>query len=184
MNEHVQSFNGFTLIELIITLAVASILLAMAVPSFQETVKSNRMAANVNEFIGALNLARSEAIKRGAPVSVCWSGDGANCGAGGANWTNGWIVFFDSDGDGVVDNANQDTVLRVYPELGNNLTLDGNNTFTNRITYRSKGFAPNGTLVMCDDRGYGDDARAIVIARTGRAQSMKATDASSDACAI
>lgn len=181
--------RGFTLIELVVTIAVAAILLGVAVPSFQEIIKNNRMAANVNEFISALNLARSEAIKRGVSVTVCWSGDGAACGAGGTNWMNGWIVFAENAGN--IGTANlgtgaclltEDCLLRVYPALSAGYTFDGNNPVTNRITYNSRGMSAAGTLVMCDDRAFGAKARAVVIARTGRAQAMTATASSVQAC--
>lgn len=175
---------GFTIVELIVAMAVAAILLGLAVPSFQETIRNNRMAANVNEFVGALNLARSEAIKRGMPVTVCKDGGGgAACNPPpAAQWEQGWIVFSDRTGNGAVDAADSDTVLRVYPALRINYTFRGNNPVINRVTYNTRGFAVAGTLVMCDDRGFGANARAIVIARTGRAQSIQAPASTLTTC--
>lgn len=164
---------GFTLVELIVAIAVAAILLATAVPSFQDTIKNNRMAANVNEFVGALNLARSEAIKRGVPVTVCKDGGGGSACTPAAEWQQGWILFSDRNGDGDVDAIDNDTVLRIYPALGASYTFRSDDALVNRVTYNTKGFAPNGGLVMCDDRGYGANARAIVLARTGRARTDK-----------
>lgn len=179
---------GFTLIELIVTIAVAAILLGVAVPSFQETIKNNRMAANVNEFIAALNLARSEAIKRGVPVTVC-KGNAAACN-NAARWDDGWIVFADGAGAAGTVNAGtgaclptEDCILRVYPALDATYSFGGSSpAMVNRVTYDPKGFSAAGHLVMCDDRGFGENGRAIVIARTGRAQTMKATQSTATAC--
>jgi type IV fimbrial biogenesis protein FimT len=190
MSRDVRLSDGFTLVELMIAVVVAAILLTTALPSFQETIKDNRMAANVNEFMAALNLARSEAIKRGTFATVC-EGTAAGCSNTG-NWEGGWIVFSDVDGDGVVepgtDNClpTEDCILRMYPALTAGYTLRGNNNVNNRVRYNAKGMSAgfNGTLVMCDDRGIGEDARAIVIARTGRARSMKATDTDEESCTI
>ena len=94
--------RGFTLIELIITVAIVAILLAIGVPSFQEMMRNNRVAAHTNDRLSSLNLARSEAIKRGVRVSLCKSSDGLSCATTG-DWTQGWIVFVDTDNDATVD---------------------------------------------------------------------------------
>ena len=122
--------RGFTLIELIITVAIVVILLTVGVPSFQEMMRSNRAATHANEFLTALNFARSEAVKRGRNVSLCPSTDQATC-TGGTNWAAGWIVFFvNDDGD--------DEVLRVWE------ALSGNPTFTGPPTL---GYQPTGERV-------------------------------------
>lgn len=79
--------RGFTLIELIITVTVGAILIMLAVPSMGQMIANNRLAGGANEILGAINYARSEAIKRGASVSVC-EGDG------------GWASYTVADGDG------------------------------------------------------------------------------------
>lgn len=84
---------GFTLVELMITLSVAGVLLAIAVPSFNQMVVANRLVTQANEIVAALSLARSEAIKRNASVTLCrvQDTDGTACVAGRGNWQN-WIV--------------------------------------------------------------------------------------------
>ncbi|MGI8739797.1 MAG: GspH/FimT family pseudopilin [Gammaproteobacteria bacterium] len=178
MNGNKRFLLGFTLVELVVTIAISAILLTTAIPSFQALIQTNRMAANVNEFIGALNLARSEAIKRGVDVTVC-KGTAASCNPD-ADWENGWIVFSDLNGN-ITINAG-DEVLRVYPALDAGYTFYGNNNVTNRVTYNPKGMCAMGTLVMCDARGF-DEARAVVIARTGRAQTIAATVSTQTTCA-
>lgn len=101
-----QSFSkaqrGFTLIELMLTISVLAVLLGLAVPSFLDTVRNNRTISQNNEFIGALNYARSEALKRSDAVSICASDDQETC-SGDTDWTTGWIVFADLDGNGDMD---------------------------------------------------------------------------------
>lgn len=104
--------RGFTLLELMFTLTVAAILLGIGVPSFIDFVRSNRATANINELSTAFAIARSEAIRRGANVTVHRSSDGENF---GLDWADGWIVF--------VDNAASDTA--VPPVLGQVLQVWG-----------------------------------------------------------
>ncbi|ADE17005.1 putative type-4 fimbrial pilin related signal peptide protein (plasmid) [Nitrosococcus halophilus Nc 4] len=110
-----RRIHGFTLVELIITLAIAAILVTMAVPSFTNTIRNNRLVTDTNNLITAFNLARSEAIKRGVSSAICSGSESAGC---GGNWNSGWIVFVDSDED-CAYTAGTDTLLRVYEGLEN-----------------------------------------------------------------
>lgn len=89
--------HGFTLLELMITLVIMAIMLSWAVPGFQELVRQNRLTTATNELVTALNLARSEAIKRGRTVTVTPSG-----GDWGAGWTT---TTTDLDGNAVTVNT-------------------------------------------------------------------------------
>jgi len=91
---HRQS-RGFTLIELMIVLAILGVILAIALPSFSEISLNTRLKAYANELVSSVYLARSEAIKRNAPMTLCVSTDGANCASG--NWEQGWIVLDPND---------------------------------------------------------------------------------------
>jgi type IV fimbrial biogenesis protein FimT len=111
--------RGFTLIELMVALAVMAIVLGFAVPGFQSMVNGNRLAAASNELVAGVQTARMEAIRRGARVAICASAN-ANAGAGATCATSGidgWVVFVDADRSGAFNAG--DTLLR-------NSTVDGN----------------------------------------------------------
>ena len=96
---HTRKNHGFTLTELIVTITIVGILAAIAVPSMNRFLESNHLVALTNDLIADINLARSEAIKRGTQVGLC-AASGSNCGAT-TNWgSSGWRVFQDADNTG------------------------------------------------------------------------------------
>lgn len=100
--------GGFTLVELMVTIAVLAILLMIGVPSFSGVIASNRLSTGANELVASLQLARMESMRRNTRVIVCRSADQATCSTG-TTWT-GWITFVDVDRNGVPAAAE---VLRV-----------------------------------------------------------------------
>jgi type IV fimbrial biogenesis protein FimT len=120
--------KGFTLIELVITMTVVGILAAIAVPSYQGFINSNRLTAATNEFMGDISFARVESMKRQAgntgkgQVVVCVSTNGTSCAASPATWTSGWISFWDQDGDNSFNTANGDVLLKIHDSLSSNMT--------------------------------------------------------------
>lgn len=156
--------RGFTLIELMVTLAVLAILLTVALPNFQIFVMNGRMASQTNDLITALNLARSEAVKRAANVTVCASSDGASC---TGSWAAGWIV---RDAAG--------TPIRVQRALGSGSTLTGGTDVASAITFTASGrttipttaTVATTTLTLCPPSPAAVQGRAIQIERTGRSR--------------
>ncbi|MGD8572281.1 MAG: GspH/FimT family pseudopilin [Gammaproteobacteria bacterium] len=177
---------GFTLIELLVVLAIATIITTTAIPSFRSFIQNNRMSTSVHKFVASLNLARSEAVKRGNRVTMCKSADQSTCAANGG-WEQGWIVFVDDNENGQRETASEE-LIRVEPGLGGSASLAGQTAVEDYISYAGTGFAqPIGggtldtsqsTLVLCDSRNFGDHSRAIVISTTGSVRSTSATDAS------
>jgi type IV fimbrial biogenesis protein FimT len=177
------SAPGFTLIELVVTVAVAAILLTLGLPSFSDMIRDNRLAGHSNRFLSALNIARSEAIKRGQQVTVCKANtEVPEPYCGGPGWESGWMVFVDKNEDGVVDD-NQD-IVRVFEALPTGFTLrlpNSNHNIDRWIAYKSTGAArgngglATGTFSLCQ----GSDAihaRSIIINSIGRARIEKGTD--------
>lgn len=172
MKKALNNQRGFTLIELMITIAIAAILLTIGVPSFTETIKNNRLATTANAFVTAASLARSEAVKRGSRVTVCKSNDGATC-TNANNWDQGWIVFTDENNNAAYNNATE-TLLRVADGLGNGQTLTGNANVANYLSYVASGQSQlttgafqAGTVSLCDDR-TGNFGRDLVMSASGR----------------
>lgn len=116
--------RGFTLIELMITLVLAAIILTLAVPGFQDIIRNNRAATQANELVTALGLARSEAVKRGARVSLCPSTDQASCIAG-PDWSSGWIVFVDGAANDLAAPVVLGDPIRAWGPLVGNSQLTG-----------------------------------------------------------
>ena len=169
--------SGFSLVELMITLAIAVILLAVAVPSYQSLILDGRQNAIANELVLALTYAKSEAVKRGiVRVTVCSRATNTTC-SDTTTWDNGWLVFVDNNANGTVDGA--DLVLQVYPALPGGSTLRA--AARPRVTFRSTGSSAgfNDTLRLCDTRGTAK-ARGIVLSAQGRVKidTLASVDAS------
>ncbi len=181
--------TGFSLIELMVTLSVASIVMMVAIPSFQSTVSDNQMATAVNEFVRTLNAARSEALKQSIRVTVCKSNNPTvaepACTTSGG-WEQGWIAFVDKDADSVVDYSVDLTVdempFQIHAPLeGSNRTLRGQfGSVTDRVTFLASGYATatNGQLILCDDRikVFATDkgkARVVIISQIGRIRTVE-----------
>lgn len=157
-----RSDRGFTLIELMVTIAVLSIILTIAFPSVRELVSDSNQASAINEFIGYLNYSRAEATKRGTPVGICASTNGADC--GGTSWETGWVVYQDSDNSDSKDAG--EPLLKTHGAVGGSLTIragaSGNEKFNSRgIPSLSR------TFTFCDGRGN-RAAKAVSVVNSGR----------------
>lgn len=169
---------GFTLVELIVTLAVGGILLAIAIPNYQSFVSNSRISAQSNDFLSAFQLARSEAVKRGGAVSVCKSADSATClPIGSGTWAQGWIVFTDFTGvAGTLDGT--DALIQAREALTGGSTLVGSANAANFITYLPNGttslaIGATGVISLCPPSPPGVVGRDIQITASGRAKVVK-----------
>lgn len=160
--------TGFTLIELMVTLAVVAILSLIAVPNMRAIIQNNRVMTLSNDFLSDINLARSEAIKRVVNVRICtWdstSTPSAPACNGGGNWSLGRAVWADMNSDGVL---NAGELVRSREGL-TPMTLTPN-AAVDPIIFNSRGVpASNVTFRLCDDRGTAF-AKNITINATGQA---------------
>jgi type IV fimbrial biogenesis protein FimT len=140
--------DGFTMIELMMTIAIATIVMTLAIPSFRYVTNANRIAGEINGLLGDMQFARAEAIKEGQGVTVCVSTDGATCAAGDTFWHHGWIVISSIANVGV---------LRVQSRFSGTDTFESTTlsavTFST-VTFNREGYAgglPAGTLVTLHD---------------------------------
>lgn len=169
-----QLNHGFTMVELVIALAVAGILLGIAAPNFSDAMRNSKQIITTNELMGALRLARSEAIKRSTRTVVCARQDNSTC---GTNWSNGFITFIDNGATrGVIDTDEQ--ILRVAQSVENGSWILNRarllNTAESPLQRHFIRFGPRGTshwlgsgyFTICDPRGQ-STAKAINISLSG-----------------
>lgn len=182
-NGNMDRIRGFTLVELMVTLAVAAIVLSIGVPSFANLIKDNRLTTQINDFVASVNLARSEAIRRGKRVTLCPSATGTSC---SGSWNGGWVIFEDTANFGAL-NAGEE-VIRVHEALEGGNTLKGTGTTNTYISYTSTGLsmtaagtALSGTLILCDDRGF-SKGKALDISAAGRPALRKSEDSGLGGC--
>ena len=138
-----SDLRGFTLIELMVTLTVMAIALSLAAPSFANLLASNRISTQTNELVGALNLARSEAVRRGQPVTLL---------AGDVNYSKGWTVFPDANGNGAAASATDEVdglPIRQASAFGGTVALRRQSCTGSPCTYADS----TATFVVFTSRG-------------------------------
>lgn len=148
---------GFTLIELVVTMAVAAILITVAVPAMRTFIQNGRINTQINDLKGDLSLARSEAIKRRTNVGICKSVNGIAC-AGGGDWRDGRAIFVDADNNGAWTAG--ETILRFREGLPTGAyTITTSAELPDPIFFRPNGASsvplagPVGVFTFCDPRG-------------------------------
>lgn len=164
-----RGFCGFTLIELMVTLAVLAVLATIALPSFQGVLRSNRIATTTNEMLASLSFARAEAIKNAHGAGVCASAAGDSC--DGDNWGNGWLIWSDTNGNGALDGG--EDVLRytnVSPQIQGDaamlvISFDGRG--------RRRSQAAQTITLRPDECGSQSLQRTISINQTGQTKVAK-----------
>lgn len=171
--------QGFTLIELVITVAIVGILAGIVAPNLSSFIQNSRLTSQLNTLLASVHMARAEASTRRSIVTMCASTNGTNCNT--SEWENGWIVFTDNNnsGNAVMDGA--DELIRYQEPLEGNSTvreLGFSFSSAGKIIFNVNGFLldstpDSGTLTLCDDGGV-SEAKAIIVNISGT--SRMATD--------
>lgn len=155
--------SGFTLVELMITVALVGVIAALAVPSFATMIANNRLATASNDVVGVLNYARSEAVKRGRSVIV----DPTD----GSDWANGMSVWIDRNANGSMQDSEE---LRRTSGAPGDVTITSSSNFA----FTGGGLLPNGasavTIQVCDNRS-GESGSSITVTLGGRIRSEDLT---------
>lgn len=174
-NKHPDT-NGFTLVELLTTMAVAAILLTIAMPALNGMLRSYRLTQAANELVGAANLARSEAIQRGSRVTLVacnWQESTASC-ATDSRWRDGWALI-SGPAEGSTDlTVTSTNLLRLFAPLAADMAMSrpahGYLSYTrDGRALKWDGFPQNQTVTL----SAGDRSHAVIINRLGRVRSQK-----------
>lgn len=173
--------HGMTLVELLVTLAIAAILLSLAAPSFRRLLLSNAMSEAVNTFTSDVRYARSESVRLGGRVILCRSDDpenatpacsAANANGGGKGWATGWLVFHDRDASGAWSTG--DVTMRVQAPLKSlDAILEGTPANSTKFTFAATGRlmdAANAQIKFGGDNFDDKLKRVICVSAGGRAR--------------
>lgn len=169
--------TGVTLIEMMIALAVLAFLITVAIPGFQELFRGNRVVTQANQVLHGLALARSEAVKRSAPITICKNNGASPPGCNNANnnvWESGWIIFADANGNGAYD-AGEEILVEDATAAGYSVRTTNN--------YQTIQFLANGTpnfsdtFKVCRPDADTQKSRSVTINAIGRASVTEGTTA-------
>lgn len=164
--------HGFTLVELMVTLAIAAIILTLGVPSFRDLIQNNRITTQSNILVGFLQNARLEAVKRNLTVHVCIDDSPSSNSCDGSNWQDGFKLWIDLNSNSAVDS---NEVIRVHQGDGGSIDIS-EAASQSQISFDGTGAAINtATFDVCDTSRSGENGNQIDISNTGRVSSNAIT---------
>jgi type IV fimbrial biogenesis protein FimT len=161
MGKRVRRERGFSVLELMVVLAVAALLATIAAPSFGRMQRAASLSAATNQLLWALNYARTAAVLNSMPVTLCLSADGESCLKSAAAAGIGWLVFYQSGGPG------PSPLLHTF-RLPNELTVHGTRAAVTFWPVARAGTTSTFDLCVGDRRVT--QGRAVVVSQTGRAR--------------
>lgn len=153
-----RAARGFTLLELMVTVAVLAVLIGIAVPSLGDATLAGKLAASANDLVAGVAMGRSEAIKRNAVTSLCVSSNGTSCGSGG--WEQGWIIISGS------------TVIQKHSAAPTGFKVTSS---VAKVDFQPTGVGnTQATITVCRSApSAGSQERVVNVSATGRAYVSK-----------
>ncbi|QYJ98704.1 GspH/FimT family pseudopilin [Shewanella alkalitolerans] len=143
--------NGFTLVELMVTITVASIILTIGIPSLVSVYENVRVNRNIEKINNILTFARNQAVSYGRTVNVCAYASATSC---GTDWGKGIRIYV----------ATGNKTLRVIDGFNNNDAISGPGT---ELTFSSEGLSPsNGTFIYCPS-GKANASKSVTVSSSG-----------------
>lgn len=165
--------KGLTLLELLVTLAIAAILLAVAAPDFARWITQNRLRTTAYDLLTDIHKTRNEAVSRAARASL-WNMDG--------DWHSGWQMFVDDNANGSLDSG--ETLLFERGARAADISISGNSSVSSMVSYAANGYSLTaagafqaGTITLCGEGA--SEAYQIVVSLGGRARLSAVTNNSS-----
>lgn len=156
LSRPVRRMRGFSLIELVVVMAILAIMATIAAPSLKGALEGSKVKSLSNAFVAAAQLARSEAIKRNMTATLCSSADGAAC---GGDWADGWVVLAGG------------AVIHSQGALPNGVTMSGNVT---SITFQPTGLGADCAVLTLQNEDA-TQQRVVTVSASGRANVYKTT---------
>ncbi|MGA7179924.1 MAG: GspH/FimT family pseudopilin [Thiobacillaceae bacterium] len=168
--------HGMTLVELIMVIATITILLGVAIPSYSYLLNNARLVMLSNGMVRALNLARSEAIKRNVRVTLCKTSLANNatpvCDPA-AEWHQGWLIFVDQGVVGVLDGSDEVVAAHAHPPVGASVTTSNFSSFASFLPSgisQGTNHLPNGTFHIC----LAGEEHRVILNNAGRIRTSRA----------
>ncbi|MEZ5447076.1 MAG: GspH/FimT family pseudopilin [Gammaproteobacteria bacterium] len=164
--------DGFTIVELMITILVLAVLISLGAPNLQQMIVNNRLTTEVNSLVAGLQYARSEALRRNTAVTI---------GAASTNWSGGWNVWIDTDTDNAVDST--ETLLRSQSAQASGYTIQPPSSVT--TSPAALRFNPNGTIanaspLVTEVCKSGVVGRVVTVSLVGQVQTSNTKDSSNN----
>ena len=151
--------RGLTVLEIMISVALLGVILAIGIPSYAHMTISNGLTSDTNDLVASMQFARSEAVTRGETVTVCAANANLDACSGAGNWTSGWVILDAA--------ANP---IRVHPALTQNAAVEVNvQNGVGAVVFNRNGFSTNSrTIRLCGPRGDTRRIRGVVVSPDGR----------------